>query len=494
MKPAILLVVLVLCVAMSSAQIPRTMSYQGVLTDSTGAPKPDGSYSFTFRLYEASSGGGAVGTQQQTLQVKRGLFSTVFGQLLNGLSVDRPYWLSLQVESEPELLPRIPLTSVPYSISSIHSDTASYALAAPQQVSSGWSLTGNAGTTAGTNFVGTADGQAFDIRTNNVLRTRITTKGQIETYNTGQSVFIGEGAGANDDLSNNANVFVGYQAGLFNTTGFSNTANGYQALRFNTTGGGNTANGYHALFSNTTGLANTAYGYGALSLNTTNQQNTAVGYNALASTTASDFNTALGANAGSGWNNGYNNVFLGANVSTTQPDLYNVIAIGQGTYVTGLNMARFGNSATGSYGGWANWTNVSDGRYKKNVRENVPGIEFIKKLRPITYTLDATGLDAFYRKNDKKESHLTAAANAVHQRALREKEQIVYTGFVAQEVEAAARSLGFDFSGVDASKNENDTYGLRYAEFVVPLVKAVQEQQKMIEELKIEIDELKSKK
>ena len=33
----------------------------------------------------------------------------------------------------------------------------------------------------------------------------------------------------------------------------------------------------------------------------------------------------------------------------------------------------------------------------------------------------------------------------------------------------------YSFSEVDAPNNENDFYGLRYAEFVVPLVKAVQE-------------------
>lgn len=55
------------------------------------------------------------------------------------------------------------------------------------------------------------------------------------------------------------------------------------------------------------------------------------------------------------------------------------------------------------------------------------------------------------------------------------------TGFIAQEVEIAAKEIGFDFSGVDAPKNENDFYGLRYAEFVVPLVKAVQEQQEIID-------------
>jgi photosystem II stability/assembly factor-like uncharacterized protein len=79
-----------------------------------------------------------------------------------------------------------------------------------------WNISGNSGTLAGTNFIGTLDGQSLDIRTNNLLRTRITLKGQIETYNTGYSVFIGEGAGTLDDLTDNYNVFIGYQAGHAN--------------------------------------------------------------------------------------------------------------------------------------------------------------------------------------------------------------------------------------------------------------------------------------
>ena len=55
------------------------------------------------------------------------------------------------------------------------------------------------------------------------------------------------------------------------------------------------------------------------------------------------------------------------------------------------------------------------------------------------------------------------------------KEQIVFTGFIAQDVDKAAKSLNYDFSGVDAAKNDKDLYGLRYSDFVVPLVKAVQE-------------------
>ncbi|HVG16688.1 MAG TPA: T9SS type A sorting domain-containing protein, partial [Chitinophagaceae bacterium] len=60
--------------------------------------------------------------------------------------------------------------------------------------------------------------------------------------------------------------------------------------------------------------------------------------------------------------------------------------------------------------------------------------------------------------------------------------KIKYTGFVAQEVEEAAKKLDYDFSGVDAPKNDEDVYGIRYSAFVVPLVKSVQEQQKQIED------------
>ena len=68
---------------------------------------------------------------------------------------------------------------------------------------------------------------------------------------------------------------------------------------------------------------------------------------------------------------------------------------------------------------------------------------------------------------------------------------MLQTGFIAQEVEQAAQQINFDFGGIDKPKNNNDYYGLRYAEFVVPLVKAVQEQQTIIQNQQKQIDELK---
>jgi len=62
-----------------------------------------------------------------------------------------------------------------------------------------------------------------------------------------------------------------------------------------------------------------------------------------------------------------------------------------------------------------------------------------------------------------------------------EIEKTTFSGFLAQEVEQAAQSVNYDFSGVDKPRNANMLYGLRYSEFVVPIVKAMQEQQGTIE-------------
>ena len=107
------------------AQIPRTISYQGIVTDAAGEIKPDGSYSFTFRLYDASSGGTALWTESKTIAVNDGLFFTALGDQVvfpASLRFDKPYWLSIKVGSEAELAPRIPLTSVGYSFHALRAD------------------------------------------------------------------------------------------------------------------------------------------------------------------------------------------------------------------------------------------------------------------------------------------------------------------------------------------------------------------------------------
>ncbi len=135
---------------------------------------------------------------------------------------------------------------------------------------------------------------------------------RLEPKNTGGSVFIGEGAGYNDDLTGNNNTFIGYSTGNSNITGYRNTANGYEALSRNTTGHDNTANGNIALYSNTTGHNNTASGYSSLYSNTTGYNNTASGRSALYSNTTGNYNTANGNSALYYNTTGYNNTASGS--------------------------------------------------------------------------------------------------------------------------------------------------------------------------------------
>jgi trimeric autotransporter adhesin len=152
---------------------------------------------------------------------------------------------------------------------------------------------------------------------------------------------------------------------------------------------------------------------------------------------------------------------------------------------------RIGNGDVTSIGGQVDWSVFSDGRYKQNIREDVKGLSFISSLRPITYTVDINSLNEYYEKGRKHDSAYEKMKANMPSSA-DEASKIVYNGFIAQEVEDAAKKLNYDFSGVDKPKTIDGLYGLRYGDFVVPLVKAVQEQQQQIELLKKENKEMKA--
>jgi hypothetical protein len=129
-----LLILLLVWSSALVAQIPRTLSYQGMLTDTLGASKPDGNYDLTFRLFDSENGGSALWTEAKSLTVKRGLFSTQLGDAVSfGSSVkfDKPYWLSVQVGSQAELAPRVPLSAVAYSLNTPIADSARIAGTVP---------------------------------------------------------------------------------------------------------------------------------------------------------------------------------------------------------------------------------------------------------------------------------------------------------------------------------------------------------------------------
>ena len=109
------------------------------------------------------------------------------------------------------------------------------------------------------------------------------------------SLFLGLGAGANDDGTVNENTSIGISSLTSNTSGYKNTAVGYNSLYSNTEGYLNTAVGNVALNSNTSGDFNTAIGHKSLYSNISGNENTAIGLQTLFSNTAS-YNTAVGFN------------------------------------------------------------------------------------------------------------------------------------------------------------------------------------------------------
>ena len=118
-------------------------------------------------------------------------------------------------------------------------------------------------------------------------------EGRINVLNTGNSTFLGENAGLNDDLTANNNTAIGYDALNSNISGAKNTSVGYYALK-NTTASDNSALGYNALNSNTTGFANSSVGSNAAAANISGSYNVALGVTALQLNTAGSLNTAIG--------------------------------------------------------------------------------------------------------------------------------------------------------------------------------------------------------
>jgi len=113
--------------AASALATPQStaFTYQGQL-NASGSPA-NGTYQFTFTLYNASSGGSVIGAPvQQAIGVVNGLFTTDlnFGSVFTG----QQYWLDIQVGSttgnEQPLSARQPVNAVP---------VAQYALNSPSR-------------------------------------------------------------------------------------------------------------------------------------------------------------------------------------------------------------------------------------------------------------------------------------------------------------------------------------------------------------------------
>jgi hypothetical protein len=355
--------------------------------------------------------------------------------------------------------------------------------------------------------------------------------GRIWQTGTGQSVFLGEGAGNSDDLTNNYNVFVGYGAGYSNTTGYQNFGLGWNAL-YSNNGNQNSGLGSYALYSNTTGLKNSAVGSACLLANTTGNENSAIGFNALRFNTTGSYNLSLGnislyrpnasntvaigyaagfgvlgashqnnvvigyksgysLNTGSnnlflGYQSGYslatgsNNIVIGYNTNLPTTDSSSTISIGNLIYATGLtNFASPSSSVSAGNVGIGTTTPA----YKLDVAGTVNASGGYTQVSDIKFKKDITAIESPLNKilNIKGVSY-SFKTDEYKDRGFSEG---THYGVIGQEIEKVLPEV--------VKENPDGDKSVSYTEIIPVLIEAVKEQQKVIEELKAKIKELEGR-
>ena len=246
----------------------------------------------------------------------------------------------------------------------------------------GWELTGNSGTTAGTNFIGTTDAVALVVKANNTERMRVLSGGNVGIGLSspvfkldvgGTSSVSDRKIGINgvqmmylpDQATFLRSMFVGTggnflshtggDEGLYNmgfginaldsvTTGYINIAFGPESMRRTTTGYWNTAFGSNTLQNNISGTENAAFGLNALK-NNTGDFNTAIGTSALLFNTSGQTNTAVGNQALRANTTGLQNSALGYRTLQTNTTGYFNTAMAYRAMED--NTTGYGNSAFG---------------------------------------------------------------------------------------------------------------------------------------------------
>lgn len=265
------------------------------------------------------------------------------------------------------------------------------------------------------------------------------------------------------NITGNGNSAFGNQSLFSNLTGNSNSAFGGGSLFCNTTGSFNSALGTSAMHDNTMGDSNSAMGTLSLTKNINGNSNCALGYSCMYNNISGSKNTALGENSLYGLTTGNGNTCLGKDVFGTTTGNYNTIIRG-GVSGNGDNNISMWSDITGGsnqviFGRYiyvsVAWSVTSDRRLKSNISDLGYGLQFIRKLKPVSYI----------RKNDNS--------------GKREY------GFIAQEVNALLNESGITGSGM-INVSDEGIYGIRYNDLIAPIVKAITELKEKNDKLRAE--------
>jgi hypothetical protein len=154
-------------------------------------------------------------------------------------------------------------------------------------------------------------------------------------------------------------------------------------------------------------------------------------------------------------------------------------------YSLGQSANRFSTvyAATGTI-------NTSDGNTKTEIADAALGLGFINSLRPVSYKFKVGGVDVVkqvFRDASGNECEANSEGAMPAEIVTQERPGTrTHWGLIAQEVKATVDKIGVDFAGwtIENKDDPSSLQGLRYDQFVAPLIKAVQELSAEVEALK----------
>src|ERR1051325_10868716 len=104
----------------SKQDVPKIITYQGVLRNSDGTAVKDGEYTITMRMYGDQEGVKEVWKDTYTVQVKDGIFNLALGSGANALpessALNQQLWLSMQIGNQDELRPFSAMSASAYAL------------------------------------------------------------------------------------------------------------------------------------------------------------------------------------------------------------------------------------------------------------------------------------------------------------------------------------------------------------------------------------------
>ncbi len=270
--------------------------------------------------------------------------------------------------------------------------------------------------------------------------------GNLVLTQSGTNAFLGISAGSNITSGGSKNVFIGHNAGLATSNGDQNVFVGYYA--------GRSTNGYQ----------NTFIGSEAGYLNVSGTGNVFIGHQAGRNETGSNLLYIANTNTSSPLIYGnFSTSLLKINGETTARD---IMPDGDLTYDLGGIIERWNNVYAGQVN-YVSLNNISDIRYKENIRKSNYGLSEIIKLNPVNFDYKR---ETFNRMESSPEI---------------EKLRKDHIGFIAQEMKEILPEL--------VNINQSDKLEINMIELLPVIVNAIKEQQYLIQKQDKTIEWLKEK-